>query len=77
MEVCGRYPVEGFFSLEAGKRARASHRPLLRCVVGETVPNASAEDMFIRICSYLDTLVQIVRPKRLLYIAIDGVAPRA
>ena len=34
-------------------------------------------DMYIRMCSYIDNLVQMVRPKRLLYIAIDGVAPRA
>eukprot|EP00967_Tisochrysis_lutea_P155154 scaffold309911_cov28-Tisochrysis_lutea.AAC.1 len=34
-------------------------------------------DMMIAICSYLDSLVQMVRPARLLYIAIDGVAPRA
>ncbi|EOD05450.1 5'-3' exoribonuclease [Emiliania huxleyi CCMP1516] len=34
-------------------------------------------DMMLAICSYLDTLVQLVRPQRLLYVAIDGVAPRA
>ena len=37
----------------------------------------SEGDMYIRMCSYIDTLVQLTRPKRLLYIAIDGVAPRA
>ena len=43
---------------------------------GETFDNESG-DQYIRMCNYLDTLVQVVRPKRLLYIAIDGVAPRA
>jgi hypothetical protein len=34
-------------------------------------------DMYIRMCSKIDSLVQLARPRRLLYIAIDGVAPRA
>ena len=44
---------------------------------GEPPLPGGKEDQFIRMCSYVDTLVQQVRPKRLLYIAIDGVAPRA
>ena len=37
---------------------------------GEVFDGAEG-DQFIRMCSYLDSLVQLVRPKRLLYIAID------
>uniref|UniRef100_A0A7S4Q3X4 5'-3' exoribonuclease n=1 Tax=Alexandrium monilatum TaxID=311494 RepID=A0A7S4Q3X4_9DINO len=35
------------------------------------------EHMYENIFLYLDRLVRIVRPKKLLYMAIDGVAPRA
>ena len=35
------------------------------------------EQMFDNIFHYLDRLMRIVRPRRLLYMAVDGVAPRA
>ncbi|OQS01710.1 5'-3' exoribonuclease [Achlya hypogyna] len=35
------------------------------------------EEMFLRLMEYVDRLVACVRPRRLLYMAIDGVAPRA
>ena len=43
---------------------------------GESVA-ASLDDSLVLICSYIDGLVQRVRPRRLVYIAIDGCAPRA
>ena len=39
-------------------------------------PSTEAE-MYINITKYVDRLVAAVRPRRVLYLAIDGVAPRA
>eukprot|EP01103_Thecamoeba_quadrilineata_P012353 TRINITY_DN316_c0_g2_i1.p1 TRINITY_DN316_c0_g2~~TRINITY_DN316_c0_g2_i1.p1 ORF type:complete len:1087 (+),score=196.25 TRINITY_DN316_c0_g2_i1:158-3418(+) len=38
---------------------------------------STEEEMIERIMSYVDRLFAIVRPRRLLFLAIDGVAPRA
>lgn len=44
----------------------------------EDVPAPKTEEqMFINIMKYIDRLVNAVRPKKLLYMAVDGVAPRA
>ena len=44
--------------------------------IGIPVP-ITFHDMFINIFNYIDQLVDIIRPQKLLYMAIDGVAPRA
>ena len=33
--------------------------------------------MYVNVTKYIDRLVSAVRPRRLLFLAIDGVAPRA
>ena len=38
---------------------------------------ATEEEMYINITKYVDRLVAATRPRRLIYLAIDGVAPRA
>ncbi|CEG79728.1 hypothetical protein RMATCC62417_14157 [Rhizopus microsporus] len=38
---------------------------------------ATEDEMMVEIFNYLDRIVDIVRPRKLLYMAIDGVAPRA
>lgn len=35
------------------------------------------EEMYENVCAYVDRLFRAMRPRRLLYLAIDGVAPRA
>ena len=35
------------------------------------------QEMYDNVCQYVDRLVRAVRPRRLLHLAIDGVAPRA
>ncbi|GLI61583.1 hypothetical protein VaNZ11_003999 [Volvox africanus] len=41
------------------------------------IGNVTEEDMMLKVFDYLEKLVQIVRPQKLLFMAIDGVAPRA
>lgn len=38
---------------------------------------ASEEAMFLAICDYIDMVFAVVRPRKLLFMAVDGVAPRA
>ena len=35
------------------------------------------EEMYENVCHYVDRLFRVMRPRKLLYLAIDGVAPRA
>ncbi|KAF9104471.1 5'-3' exoribonuclease 2 [Mortierella sp. GBA35] len=40
-------------------------------------PPANEEEMFVAIFAYIERIVNMVRPRKLLYMAVDGVAPRA
>jgi 5'-3' exoribonuclease 2 len=43
---------------------------------GQPEPN-TLEEMFNNIFEYVDKVMRIVKPQRIIYMAIDGVAPRA
>ncbi len=43
---------------------------------GEEAP-PTEEEMYLAIFRYLDRLINLVRPRKVIYMAIDGVAPRA
>ena len=46
------------------------------CSHPENGPQPSNEiEMYENVCRYVDRLFHVVRPRRLLYLAIDGVAP--
>ena len=51
---------------------------LHKCTHGDDAASVtkSVDDSLVLICNYIDDLVQKVRPRRLVYIAIDGCAPR-
>lgn len=43
----------------------------------DRAPPTTEAEVFANIFDYIDRLVRIIRPRRLIYMAIDGVAPRA
>ena len=48
------------------------------CCHPQDKPQPKSEtEMFSLIFEYVDKIIEIVRPKKVLYLAIDGVAPRA
>jgi 5'-3' exoribonuclease 2 len=40
-------------------------------------PPKNEEEMYLNVTKYIDRLVNAIRPRKVLYLAIDGVAPRA
>ena len=48
------------------------------CSHGHNTPSTITEDeMFTNIFKYVAKLVQMIKPSKLLFLAVDGVAPRA
>ena len=45
-------------------------------VSGIPIPT-TLHDMFVNVFNYVDRLMDVVRPQKIIYLAIDGVAPRA
>ena len=50
--------------------------PCARPMNGEPQPK-SENEIFNNIYEYTDKVIKIVKPQKLIYFAIDGVAPRA
>ncbi|GAM21948.1 hypothetical protein SAMD00019534_051230 [Acytostelium subglobosum LB1] len=46
-------------------------------ITGSGVLSFSEEDLIRKVCNYVDKLFHIIRPTKLFYMAIDGVAPRS
>jgi 5'-3' exoribonuclease 1 len=64
-------PVDNFYLDMNGilhNCARSTENPL---------GGRSDEDIYWESCNYIDMLVTLIQPKRLLFLAVDGVAPRA
>ena len=40
-------------------------------------PQATEEEMMLAVFAFLDRIFAAIRPRRLVYFALDGVAPRA
>ena len=47
------------------------------CHPADKPPPPTEHDIYLAVFDYLDRVFAIVRPRKLLYIAVDGVAPRA
>ena len=76
-----------FFCSSCGQLTLGEHFATWKCVhLGIIHPCAHPEDrpaptseleMYHNVTTYVDRLFAAIRPKQLLYLAIDGVAPRA
>ena len=55
----------------------SSHSNTLSHLIPHLSSSSESSDMCRKVFSYIEMIVQMVKPKKLLYLAIDGVAPRA
>ncbi|CAG8831150.1 17244_t:CDS:2, partial [Racocetra persica] len=46
-------------------------------IIHENLNKNKEDEIFEAICAYVDELILMVKPKELIFIAVDGVAPRA
>jgi 5'-3' exoribonuclease 1 len=73
--VNSKPPIDNFFIDVNSIIYHKSFRNMMEADIPHLLPSSPWSDIFTRIFGYIEHLVEIVHPGKLLYVAVDGVAP--